>query len=104
MYRRSGEDSDYESSRATSSDGSYEAGAGAVHGPQTRKNINSVAGSFNKLMIRADLLVGCDSDEGEIRNPPGHLIFEYFERASPFQREPLANKASYKTLQILILS
>nr|GEV08180.1 hypothetical protein [Tanacetum cinerariifolium] len=90
--RRPGEDSDYESSRATSSDGSYEAGAGAVRGPQTRKNVNSVAGSFNKLMIRADLLVGCDSDECEIRNPPGHLIFEYFERASPFQREPLANK------------
>ncbi|MFS8011449.1 hypothetical protein Hanom_Chr14g01309251 [Helianthus anomalus] len=35
------------------------------------------------------------SDEGvEIKNPPGLLVLEYFERASPFQREPLASKIS----------
>ncbi|KVH96470.1 Protein of unknown function DUF789 [Cynara cardunculus var. scolymus] len=94
--RRPGEDSDYESSRATSSDGSYEAGAAIIHGPRATKNIDYVAKSFNKLMLRDDF-VGCDSDEGEIRNPPGLLIYEYFERTSPFQRPPLANTANLET-------
>nr|XP_043607387.1 uncharacterized protein LOC122579303 [Erigeron canadensis] len=85
-FRRHGDDSDYESSRATSSDSSYEAGAGIVRGPQLSKTVNSVNQSFNKLALRDD------SCEGEIRNPPGLLAFEYFERASPFQREPLASK------------
>lgn len=83
-----GEDSDYESSRATSSDGSYEAGAAVVHGPRSTKHVDYIAQSFNKLVLRDD------SDDAEIRNPPGLLAFEYFERASPFQREPLANKIS----------
>lgn len=87
MYRWPGEDSDYESSRATSSDGSYEAGAAVVHGPRSTKHVDYIAQSFNKLVLRDD------SDDAEIRNPPGLLAFEYFERASPFQREPLANKA-----------
>ncbi|KAM0061567.1 hypothetical protein Hdeb2414_s0004g00137601 [Helianthus debilis subsp. tardiflorus] len=66
--RRAGEDSDYESSSGDGS--SYEAGGPA---PAAIK----------------------DSDEGvEIRNPPGFLVLEYFERASPFQREPLASKIS----------
>ncbi|KAJ0644670.1 hypothetical protein HanRHA438_Chr16g0758141 [Helianthus annuus] len=66
--RRAGEDSDYESSSGDGS--SYEAGGPAP------------------VAIK-------DSDEGvEIRNPPGLLVLEYFERASPFQREPLASKIS----------
>nr|KAJ0200879.1 hypothetical protein LSAT_V11C600341360 [Lactuca sativa] len=70
--RRPGEDSDCESSRTTSSDESYEA---AARGPRAAENVDSAARSLNKLMLRDDL-------------------FEYFERASPFQRAPLATKAN----------
>ncbi|KAI3506068.1 hypothetical protein L2E82_49185 [Cichorium intybus] len=85
--RRPGEDSDYESFRGSSSDDSYEP---VARGPRAAKNIDSAARSLNKLMLNDDLF-----DEGlEIRNPPGLLIFEYFERASPFQRAPLATKIS----------
>lgn len=77
IYRRPGEDSDCESSRTTSSDESYEA---AARGPRAAENVDSAARSLNKLMLRDDL-------------------FEYFERASPFQRAPLATKASLSTMQ-----
>ncbi|CAI9291938.1 unnamed protein product [Lactuca saligna] len=70
--RRPGEDSDCESSRTTSSDESYEA---VARGPRAAENVDSAAQNFNKLMLRDDL-------------------FEYFERASPFQRAPLATKIS----------
>ncbi|CAI9289329.1 unnamed protein product [Lactuca saligna] len=72
--RRPFGESDSDSSRATSSNSSYE---------------NNVAKNFNKLMIRSDNL-----EENEIRNPPGLLIFEYFERALPYHRAPLADKIS----------
>ena len=38
-------------------------------------------------------LMGSSSDETESCNPPGQLIFEYFEHETPYNREPLANKA-----------
>ncbi|XP_076891273.1 uncharacterized protein LOC143542604 isoform X1 [Bidens hawaiensis] len=87
--RRPGEESDSGSSRATSSDGSYE--------PRVEENnAGSVTKSFNKLKLRSgDMLVGNEvTEEGEIRNPPGLLIFEYFERALPYHRAPLADKIS----------
>lgn len=85
--RRPGEESDSDSSRATSSDGSYE--------PRVQENnVSSMAQSFNKLVLRGDPFVGDGSEEGEIRNPPGLLIFEYFERALPYHRAPLADKIS----------
>ncbi|XP_076942375.1 uncharacterized protein LOC143612224 isoform X2 [Bidens hawaiensis] len=86
---RPGEESDSGSSRATSSDGSYE--------PRVEENnVGSVTKSFNKLKLRSgDMLVGNEvTEEGEIRNPPGLLIFEYFERALPYHRAPLADKIS----------
>ncbi|KAI3687675.1 hypothetical protein L1987_81375 [Smallanthus sonchifolius] len=86
--RRPGEESDSDSSRATSSDGSYE--------PRVEdNNVGSIAKSFNKLILRdGDYFVGNGTDESEIRNPPGHLIFEYFERALPYHRAPIADKIS----------
>ncbi|XP_076921479.1 uncharacterized protein LOC143582901 [Bidens hawaiensis] len=66
--RRAGEDSDYESSSGDGS--SYEAG-----GP-------------------APVAIKDSDDVADIRNPPGLLVLEYFERAPPFQREPLASKIS----------
>lgn len=38
--------------------------------------------------------MGSSSDESEICDPPGHLIFEYLEHDAPFSREPLADKVS----------
>ncbi|KAK9072853.1 hypothetical protein SSX86_009288 [Deinandra increscens subsp. villosa] len=87
--RRPGEESDSASSRATSSDGSYE--------PRVEENsVGSITKSFNKLMLRGgDSFVGNGgTEESEIRNPPGLLIFEYFERALPYHRAPLADKIS----------
>ncbi|KAI7749749.1 hypothetical protein M8C21_015604 [Ambrosia artemisiifolia] len=75
--------------RATSSDGSYE--------PRIEENnVGSVSKSFNKLVLRGgDSLAGNGgTEEGEIRNPPGLLIFEYFERALPYHRAPLVDKIS----------
>ena len=85
--RRPGEESDADSSRETSSDGGSECGAergtNHVQGAWSQcNNIHAMAQSFNQLSV----------DEGEISNPPGLLVFEYFESASPFSREPLADK------------
>lgn len=82
--RRPGEESDSDSSRGTSSDGSYE--------PRVQENVSSVAKSFSKLMH--SFVGNGTTEEGEIRNPPGLLIFEYFERALPYHRAPLADKIS----------
>lgn len=95
--RRPGEESDSDSSRATSSDGSYEPGS-VGHGPQVQENsVGSITKSFNELVLRGDPFVGDGMDEGEIRNPPGLLIFEYFERALPYHRAPLADKITELT-------
>nr|XP_043606382.1 uncharacterized protein LOC122578465 isoform X2 [Erigeron canadensis] len=84
---RRGEESDSDSSRATSSDGSYEA--------QVKKNsVGSLSQGLNKLVLRGGPFVGDNTDESEIRNPPGLLIFEYFERALPYHRAPLADMIS----------
>ncbi|KAL4592369.1 hypothetical protein LXL04_005361 [Taraxacum kok-saghyz] len=72
---RTGGESDSDSSRATSSDDSYE---------------NKISKKFNdKVMIGSD-----GFEDNDVRNPPGVLIFEYFERALPYHRAPLADKIS----------
>lgn len=101
MNRRPGEESDTESSRETSSDGS-----GSDCGTGRRAN-NVVQGAWSQLEI-ADTNVqrlmrlslrnkpsgGSSSDESDMCNPPGQLIFEYLEHDQPFSREPLADKVS----------
>ncbi|KAG5522095.1 hypothetical protein RHGRI_034332 [Rhododendron griersonianum] len=87
--RRPGEESDADSSRETSSDGGSECGAerGTNHAQgawSQRNNMHAIAQSFNRLSV----------DKGEISDPPGFLLFEYFDSAPPFSREPLADKAS----------
>ncbi|KAG5522097.1 hypothetical protein RHGRI_034332 [Rhododendron griersonianum] len=89
MHRRPGEESDADSSRETSSDGGSECGAerGTNHAQgawSQRNNMHAIAQSFNRLSV----------DKGEISDPPGFLLFEYFDSAPPFSREPLADKAS----------
>ncbi|KAL8216812.1 hypothetical protein R6Q57_023649 [Mikania cordata] len=86
--RRPGEESDSDSSRATSSDGSYE--------PRVEENNDgSIVKNFNKLTLRDDnYFDGNGAEESEIRNSPEHLIFEYFERALPYHRAPVTDKIS----------
>ncbi|KAM7485025.1 hypothetical protein LguiA_001034 [Lonicera macranthoides] len=97
--RRPGEESDAESSRGTSSDGSSECGArlraSDVQGPWGPQNlVNATTQNFNRLSVRNNFVTGPAVDESEISNPPGLLIFEYFEHDLPYSREPLANKIS----------
>ncbi|XWS08532.1 hypothetical protein CRYUN_Cryun40dG0010800 [Craigia yunnanensis] len=99
--RKPGEESDTESSRETSSDGSNsDFGIG-------RRASNNVQGTWSQLEI-ADANIqrltrlslgnrpfgGSLSDESDSCNPPGQLIFEYLEHDQPFSREPLADKIS----------
>ncbi|XP_065863779.1 uncharacterized protein [Euphorbia lathyris] len=98
--RRPGEESDAESSRETSSDGSSDFGAdravnNGVSGPRAQQNVmDANIQNLSKLSLRNKPLKGSSSDECEISNPPGRLIFEYMEHASPFTRQPLADKIS----------
>lgn len=76
--RRAGDGSDSDSSRANSSDGSYEGGA---VGHERENTVDSIAQSFNKFVL----------NEGEIGNPTGIPVYEFFEHELPFQRAPLAD-------------
>lgn len=98
--RRPGEESDAESSRETSSDGSSEYGAdrgvnNVLQWNWTQQNVvDANIKSLNRLSLRNKPFRGSSSDECEISNPSGQLVFEYMEHASPFTRQPLADKAS----------
>lgn len=81
--RTFGEESDADSFKDSSSDGSVEWEAGG--------KINGDRQSRKLLSMRERLLT---IDEGKIRNPPGLLMFEYFEQNPPYSREPLADKIS----------
>ncbi|KAI8551794.1 hypothetical protein RHMOL_Rhmol06G0214800 [Rhododendron molle] len=90
IKKRPGEEGDADSSRETSSDGGSECGAerGTNHAQgawSQRNNMRAMAQSFNQLSV----------DKGKISDPPGFLLFEYFDSAPPFSREPLADKASF---------
>ncbi|CAI0467146.1 unnamed protein product [Linum tenue] len=93
--RRHGEDSDTESSRETSSDSSSDYG-GAKHGargPWNQQNgVDSNVPILNGLSLRSKPSRGSSSDENDISNNPGQLIFEYMEHESPFHRQPLADQ------------
>ncbi|KAI3932892.1 hypothetical protein MKX01_031874 [Papaver californicum] len=88
---RPGEESDAESSRETSSDGSdCDLERQSKHLQDelwTKQNPADVQRSF-----RDKPLNGTCSDDGELGIPPGKLIFQYMEREAPYSREPLADK------------
>ncbi|KAG8658876.1 uncharacterized protein LOC110612245 isoform X2 [Manihot esculenta] len=98
VLRRPGEESDAESSRETSSDGSSEYGAdrgvnNVLQWNWTQQNVvDANIKSLNRLSLRNKPFRGSSSDECEISNPSGQLVFEYMEHASPFTRQPLADK------------
>ncbi|CAM8918348.1 unnamed protein product [Rhodiola kirilowii] len=98
--RRAGEDSDIGSSRETSSEGSCDRDAerGAININNRSRGKQNVTEtdirSFNRLSLKNGTSVDASGLEGEIQNTPGAAVFEFFERESPFVREPLANKIS----------
>ncbi|ONI28152.1 hypothetical protein PRUPE_1G126800 [Prunus persica] len=99
--RRPGDESDAESSRETSSDGSSDYGTerglnGAPYSALSWQNVADVNGhGWNRALPRNKPFNGSSSDEsGEVCNPPGQLIFQYMEHDQPFGREPLADKIS----------
>lgn len=99
VIRRPGEESDAESSRETSSAGSSDCeperrakgvadGAWSQHDPV---NLNSQR--MNRLSLREKSCLSSSSDEAEVSNTPGQLVFEYLEQELPHTRKPLADKA-----------
>ncbi|XP_039015730.1 uncharacterized protein LOC120146142 [Hibiscus syriacus] len=95
------EESDTDSFRETSSDGSdIECG--------TEKRANNILPGFRNQLEIADSNIqrsttlslrnrpfgGSSSDESDTCNTRGQLIFEYLEQDQPFSREPLADKIS----------
>ncbi|KAF9619007.1 hypothetical protein IFM89_003910 [Coptis chinensis] len=97
---RAGEDSDAESPRETSSEGSsvcdpegqLDHGLEAMWNKQTQIELN-------RISVNDKVVTGSSSDDGEVCNPPGLLIFQYLERDPPYSREPLADKASFMSLK-----
>ncbi|XP_022741553.1 uncharacterized protein LOC111293090 [Durio zibethinus] len=99
--RRPSGESDAESSRETSSDGSNsDCGIGrrANNVVQEAWSQMEIADANIKRLSRPSLrnrpLGGSSSDESDICSHPGQLIFEYLEHDQPFSREPLADKIS----------
>ncbi|CAA3007602.1 Hypothetical predicted protein [Olea europaea subsp. europaea] len=93
--RRPGEESDAESSRETSSSGcsDFEAdklSKSAVDGYWNHPN----AQQPNRLSVRDKFVQSSSSDEAEISNLPGLLLFEYLEQEQPHLRKPLTDKVS----------
>ncbi|KAH1200882.1 hypothetical protein GmHk_17G047728 [Glycine max] len=95
--RKPSQESDSESARETSSDSSsgycHERGAKSVHGSRNHLNVLDASNHSLERVSQGKPLMGSSSDETESCNPPGQLIFEYFEHETPYNREPLANKA-----------
>lgn len=103
--RRPGEESDAESSRETSSAGSSDCeaerrakgvadGAWSQHNPM---NLNSQR--MSRLSLREKSHMSSSSDEAEVCNSPGLLVFEYLEQEQPHIRKPLADKISVLAAQ-----
>ncbi|KAL2507617.1 hypothetical protein Fot_31264 [Forsythia ovata] len=98
--RRPGEESDAESSRETSSAGSSDCEADkrskyTVDGCRNHQN----AQQPNRLSQREKFVQSSSSDEAEISNLPGLLLFEYLEQEQPHLRKPLTDKISILTCQ-----
>lgn len=98
--RRPGDDSDAESSRETSSAGSSDCEAerrvkGVLDGVWGRHNLmNLNSQRLNRLTLRDKHHMSSSSDENEVYNSSGSLVFEYFEQEQPHHRKPLYDKVS----------
>ncbi|XP_044500659.1 uncharacterized protein LOC123221808 [Mangifera indica] len=98
--RKPDEESDVDTSRETSSDGSSDYGverqiSAFVQGTWSQQNTaDENIQKLYRLSLRNKHLMGSSSDESEICNPHGKPVFEYLEHDAPFSREPLADKIS----------
>ncbi|KAL1334881.1 hypothetical protein HN51_063833 [Arachis hypogaea] len=96
--RKPSQESDSESARETSSDSSsgycHERGTNSI--PNIRNHLNiSDANNHGLERVSGSMpFVSSSSDETQSCNPPGQKIFEYFERETPYNRAPLADKIS----------
>ncbi|KAL3517402.1 hypothetical protein ACH5RR_019991 [Cinchona calisaya] len=100
IHRRTGEESDAESSRETSSCGSSdcEADKRSKSNAEGFRNQHHLANlntqQLNRLSLREKSVTSLSSDDAEICNSPGLLLFEYLEQEQPHHRKPLADKIS----------
>jgi hypothetical protein len=98
-YRKLSKESDSESARDTSSDSSsgYRHDRGAksvVNGSSNQPNFSDASNlSLERLSLGSKPLAGSSSDENGSCSAVGQLVYEYFERETPYNREPLADKA-----------
>ncbi|XP_068643532.1 uncharacterized protein [Aristolochia californica] len=96
--RRAGEDSDGDYYRDTSSDGSSDSELERNLQWNRQYMISEATQRMDRLDLRKKCLVSpqedFSSDDGELGNSQGQLLFEYFERDQPYSREPLADKIS----------
>lgn len=98
-FRRSGDDSNAESSRETSSAGSsdceIERRVGGVDAAWVQHNLMNInSQKMNRLTLRDKLPMNSSSDEAEFSKSSGLLVFEYMEQEQPRQRKPLYDMAS----------
>jgi hypothetical protein len=100
-YRKSSQESDSESARETSSDSSsgycHERGQKSNHGSRNHLNALDACNHALEKVSLSKPFTGSPSEETESCNPPGQLIFQYFEHETPYNREPLADKARLNT-------
>ncbi|KAL5069129.1 hypothetical protein RYX36_020016 [Vicia faba] len=94
--RQLGDDSDSDF-RDSSSDGSSD--CEPARGYREQRDLPHLSDDLSNLMGRLSvrnqhtlLQDGFSSDDGESINSQGYLLFEYFERDTPYGREPLADK------------
>ncbi|XP_068636423.1 uncharacterized protein [Aristolochia californica] len=96
--RKAGEDSDGDYCRDTSSDGSSDSELERNLQWNRHFMVSEATQRMDGLTLREKSLVssqeGFSSDDGELGNSQGQLLFEYFERDQPYSREPLADKIS----------
>lgn len=87
-----------DTSSETSSDSEAERGPGCIRNLQWRNHQTLEAHTmFDRLTLgdqSRGSQEGFSSDESEVGSSPGRLVFQYFERALPISREPLADKVA----------
>ncbi|KAL4179029.1 hypothetical protein AMTRI_Chr13g85230 [Amborella trichopoda] len=99
--RKPGEESDGDSYKDTSSEGSdFEVERGLKYAKE-QWNLHNSSGVSTLTMERSSMREknmkphpqeGSSSDAGEVCNSNGSLLFEFFEQDPPYSREPLAGK------------
>lgn len=101
LNRRTGEDSDGDYSRDSSSDISSDSEHERCFSYSQEHNHCHLRSEIPLRIDRLSLTVqhspvqeGFSSDEGEFGNTEGCLLFEYLEQNQPYCRQPLADKAS----------